>query len=578
MARRLIGLDVGTNAVAVAEVAPGDPPTLRAFGQVALPPDAMREGEVLDVAAVAEAVARLRSEIGLRRGSVRLGIASPRVIVRQVDMPEMSENDLRSALQFQAQDLIPIPVEEAVLDSAILGREVGEDGEGTMRVLLAAAQRSSVVALVESVEAAGLGVESVDLVPLALVRAIGRTVSDNGPGAEGIVSFGGGVTVVVVHEAGVPAFVRVLGTGGRDLTASIAADLDVPEQTAEALKRQLGDASTGDEVEARAQAALERPLGALLDEVRSSLDYYRNQPGATRLLRVLATGGGSQLPGLADRLTTLIGVPVQLARPRENLAIGDIGFDEEDLPRLDPYLAAPVGLAIGDSRGGLVIDLLARPSRVAGGRGRVVAGGIAAAAVLVGALAIPTIARNNEIDDEKAALAAAEATNAQLQAQIADLADAQAKQATLETAQAQINAVLATDVSWSRMLQEISRAIPNDVWLESFDGAVTPDATTITGPVSFGANGLEYPSAAAWLTRVAEIPSLTDLWVESASKGAFGVREIVSFSSSAELTDDARSDRAEAMGAVADLEGTAQDSEGSSLDDSSTPTTTEEPS
>jgi type IV pilus assembly protein PilM len=556
VARRLIGLDVGTNAVALAEVSPGDPPTLRAFGQVALPRDAMREGEVVDEGAVAEAIARLRGEIGLKRGAVRVGIASPRLIVRQVEMPQMSEGDLRSALQFQAQDLIPIPIDEAVLDFAILGRGESDDGEPTMRVLLAAAQEATVERLARAVEAGGLSVAAVDLIPLALVRALGRPVADNGPGAEGIVSFGGGVTVVVVHEMGMPAFVRVLGTGGRELTDAIAAELELPEETAESLKRQLGAPGASEDAVAQARGAIDRPLGVLLDEVRSSLDYYRNQPGATRLLRVVVTGGTSQLPGLADRLTTLVGVPVELARPRDLLAIGDIGFDEADLPRLDPYLPAPVGLALGGTRGGAVIDLSVKAARrgAAPGRGRAAAAAVAGAAVLIGLLAVPTLSRQGEIDDEKEARAAAEQTNADLQAEIAQLSEAQQKQQRLEAAQAQLGTVLLTDVSWSRMLQEVARTIPNDVWLTAFAGNLTPAdpslgaATAINGTVNFSANGLDFPSVASWLQRMSEIPSFTGLWVASAASGDFGGREIVTFSSSSRLTDEARSDRAEELG------------------------------
>ena len=119
MARRLIGLDIGTNAVTVAEVRPGDPPRLEMFGQVALGRETMREGEVADDAAVTEAVGRLRAEVGLKKVSVRLGLASPRVVVRQIEMPLMLRDELGSALQFQAAELIPIPLDDAVLDYAI---------------------------------------------------------------------------------------------------------------------------------------------------------------------------------------------------------------------------------------------------------------------------------------------------------------------------------------------------------------------------------------------------------------------------------------------------------------------------
>lgn len=587
MARRLIGLDVGTSAVTVAEVTPGDPPTLRAFGRVALPHDAGREGEIVDEAAVAAAIDRLRSEVGLRKGPVRVGLASPRVIVRQVEMPVMTRAELAGALQYQASELIPIPVDDAVLDFAILDTfEPPDSEEQVMRVLLAAAQRPTVARLVEAVEGGGFSVENVDLVPLALIRSLARPVADDGPGAEGIVSFGAGVTCVTVHEGGVPRFVRVIGSGGRGLTEAVASRLDIPFDAAESLKRQLDEAA--DDLVSQARSAMDAPLGTLLDEVRSSFDYYRNQPGATRLLRVVATGGGARLDGLTDRLSTLVGLPVDQAAPRTRLAIGDVGFEEGDLPRLDPYLPVAVGLALGAVTPGPVIDFAQRGRRAgAGPRRKAIVGGAVAAAALVALLAVPTLQRRSQLDDERAARDAQERKNQQIQQQISALADAQAKQAQLQATQAQVVSLLQTDVSWSRLLQEIARTIPNDVWLTNFQGSVTQPAArsggaatttttaagagttattaaagtssttavpgaapgvaggTITGPVSFSAVGLDYPSVAAWLQRIAEIPSLTDLWVPSASKATSATLETVDFQSTATLTPEARSDRRE---------------------------------
>src|SRR3954454_14215209 len=245
-----------------------------------------------------------------------------------------------------------------------------------MRALLADAQEATIMRLVSAVEAGGLQVAAVDLIPLALTRALARPVpamaataagggvalAEEGIGAEGIVSFGGGVTAIAVHEGGVPRFVRVLGSGGRELTDAIATDLDVPSETAEALKRALSNPAP-DEMVARARTSVDRPLSVLLDEVRSSIDYYRNQPGAARLGRVVVTGGSAQLPGLPQRLSALVGVPVEPAYMHDLLRIGDIGFAPEELPRLEPYLPAPVGLALGGANVGIVIDLLPKHRR-----------------------------------------------------------------------------------------------------------------------------------------------------------------------------------------------------------------------
>jgi type IV pilus assembly protein PilM len=626
VARRLIGLDVGTNAVTVAEVSNGGAPRLTAFGQVALPRDAMQEGEVVDQAALVEAVKRLRSEVGVRKAPVRLGIATPRLIVRQIEMPRMSREDLAGALRFQLPDLIPIPVDEALVDFAVLDEVAGAaetGGEPVMRVLLAAAQRTTVERLVNAVEEGGLPVESVELIPLALIRALAAPtvpveappapLDDNIPGdteagdaaapptpapiaptvptpeagAEGIVSIGGGVTCVVVHENGIPRFVRVLASGGRALTDAISTALELPPETAESLKRQVG--SVDDEVVRQARAAAERPLAVLLDEIRSSLDYYRNQPGATRLLRVRLSGGGAQFDGVQERLTALLGVPVEPARPRDRVGIADIGFSEEELPRLDPYLPAALGLAMPDNGVTPRLDLAPEEERkhVFGASRNAVIGAIAAALLLV-LLAVPVISRKHSASNDNSAAHAQQQKNAQTQQQINALAPAAQTQAQITALQTQVATVLATDVSWSRVLNEIARTMPNSVWLTSFQGNVTAAGTTthtgpatapstpattpattpgstaaggstttpattapvtpaapVQGTVTFSANGLDFTAVADWIKRVGELPEFMDLWVPSAQKTLLQGQQIVTFQSNAGLTDKARSDRSQ---------------------------------
>ncbi len=613
MARRLIGLDVGTNAVRVAEIEIGEVPVLRAFGQVALPVAAMREGEVLDGPAVTAAIQRLWKELGLRKGEVRVGVASPRVIVRPVDLPAMSEADLAGALRFQAQELIPIPLEDAVLDFQVLetlgpappsgdagqegegegtarpSGEAGEAGEGAAlnRVLLAAAHRETVQRLVGAVRSAGLRVAAVDLVPLALIRAIGRRVASNGEGAEAIVCVGGGVTVVVAHEGGLPRFVRILGTGGRTLTDAIARDLELSNETAEALKRQ-GDLAPED-LAPRVRAALERPLADLLEEVRGSIDYYRTQPDAAPLLRVVLTGGASIQPGLADGLGRLGGLPVELAEPRETLSVGDIGFSPDDIAALDPYLPVPVGLALGGAAIGRRINLVGGEKGIGADTRRIVMIAAAAGLALIAGIGFLTVQRQNTVSVARDKLAAQKSANARVQTDIAGLADAQKNQQQLEAIQVSVESLLRTDVSWSRMLQEIARSEPNDVWLTAFQGTVTrptaaaggtspaagtaaglsgaaatattsttrpgtpstgspaagaaaPTATGPTGTVTFTAVGLDYTSVAAWIQRLSQIPSFNNLWVPSASRSG-GVGANVQFTSTAAITPVSRSDR-----------------------------------
>ena len=589
MARRLIGLDVGTNAVRVAEIELSDPPRLTSFGQVALPPGAMRDGEVVDPAAVTSAIQRLWKELSLKKAPVRVGVASPRVLVRTVDLPTMSDDELAGALQFQAQELIPIPLEDAVLDFQVLETlpvpEVVGDGpppQPMSRVLLAAAHKDLILNLTGAVRAAGLSVAAVDLIPLALIRAVGRRVSDNGAGVEAIVSIGGGVTVVVVHELGIPRFVRILGSGGRSVTDAVARDLELTTEQAEAVKRQM-DTAPADLAE-RAGRAMARPISDLVEQVRGSLDYYRTQPDSIRLLKVTLTGGGALTPGLVDQLVDTVGVPVDLARPREQVAVGDIGFADEQLPLLDPFLPVPVGLALGGLLTGKRIDLLGSGTKEPLDQSRLLRIGAIAAAVVIVALAGLYVLKKNQVDDERDKLAAAEATNRSLQSKISALSDVADRQTQIEALATQTQGLLATDVSWSSVLQSLSRTIPSDVWLTTFQSAVsgtgtdtsgaagatapvTPAPSTGTstgatiGSVNFAAVGTSFDAVAAWIRRIgSDVPAFSGLWVPSASRsGSSGgsgsstdattssasTSDNVTFSSTANLTDKALSNRAE---------------------------------
>src|SRR6188472_3343582 len=107
MADKVIGLDVGTSGVRAVALGRTEPPRLEQYGEVELAPGAVAEGEVVDPAAVAAAVRQLWKQTGLKGRSVRVMIASPRVIVRTVDMPALSDGDTRAALQLQLGDYVP---------------------------------------------------------------------------------------------------------------------------------------------------------------------------------------------------------------------------------------------------------------------------------------------------------------------------------------------------------------------------------------------------------------------------------------------------------------------------------------
>lgn len=353
MRRTRIGVDIGSTAVRAAELSMrGVPPTLVRVAQVPTPPGAVVSGEVRDPAQVADALRELWRRGRFRSREVILGVANQRVVVREVSLPWLSDRELRESLPFQVQEFVPIPVEEAVLDFHVL-EEYERDGRRMIRLLLVAAQRVMIEQIVGAAEAARLRPAGLDLVPFAIVRSVGSIdgmgLDANEAGDEAVVDIGADVTSICVHAWGVPRFVRILPSGGRDVTSAVARGLSVPDEEAERLKR--GGATEAEEGHAQQAVALaENRAASFSDEIRSSLDFYQSQMPGAKIGRVLLTGGGSKYDGLrrtlADRLPAAVaqGHPFHRVNPQ-------IDLPPEAAQEAEPLLAVAVGLALPGVRG-----------------------------------------------------------------------------------------------------------------------------------------------------------------------------------------------------------------------------------
>ncbi|GLY17324.1 cell division protein FtsA [Kineosporia sp. NBRC 101677] len=347
MARRTaIGLDIGTSVVRAVELSFGrDGVTLDRFGQVVLPDGAVRDGEVVDPEAVTAAIKELWSATRFGGKKVVLGVANQRVIVRQLDLPWMEQGELRKSLGFHVADFLPISVEESVLDFYPLEEITNDEGNRQLRGLLVAAQRDTVLLNVQCAEKAGLRVESVDLTSFAVLRAMGRQ-TDLTVGTEALIDVGARVTNIVVHSAGVPRFVRILLMGGQDVTDAVSEQLGVPLDRAEGLKQNFTRIATGDQL-AMVSRTVATTAQDFVDEIRGSLDYYAVSSVGARVERIVISGGGSRLEGLAERLAASTRLPVVLGDPLWPLKIGRTGLDADQIEFIKPLAAVPVGLALG---------------------------------------------------------------------------------------------------------------------------------------------------------------------------------------------------------------------------------------
>ena len=170
MASTIVGLDFGRGVIRAAEVQgfATARPTLVRYHQIQVPATAIDRGDVVDKETVASALKQLWSQGGLKSRKVVVGVGNSRVLVRELSVPRMPMNRIRETLPFQVQDVLPVPVNEALLDFYPVA-EAEEDGKPVIHGLLVAAVKDSVLSTVEAVEAARLEPIDVDLVPFSSI-------------------------------------------------------------------------------------------------------------------------------------------------------------------------------------------------------------------------------------------------------------------------------------------------------------------------------------------------------------------------------------------------------------------------
>jgi type IV pilus assembly protein PilM len=390
----LVGLDIQPGFVAAVQARVNGSIVAEQAAGLALPADAMRDGEVVDDDALAEALRELFGKSRLGK-SVRVGVANQRTVLRTLELPPVTDRkELAAAVNFQAQDQVPMPLNNAVMDFHPLG-VVDTPAGPRQRVVLVAAQRDMIERLVGAVRRAGLTVEGVDLSAFALIRSLYRSEEDQ----TGRVLYLNvdGLTNLAIAEGTVCRFTRVVGSGfegmaselaerrsialtearallaGVDLTAAAPSAQELPAPSidggvggtdpegAEEGEHQLSaedaeDAMSYEELaaiesgpvsqvpqsDADLWTVLENGIRDISGEVRNSLDFHRSQDGGGEVSHVVMSGCAQDIPGFAQALQASLGVEVRCE---------EIGVLENDLSDdVSPHrLAIATGLATAEA-------------------------------------------------------------------------------------------------------------------------------------------------------------------------------------------------------------------------------------
>jgi type IV pilus assembly protein PilM len=351
----LVGLEIESGSIGATEARVNGDVTITATAVEPLPAEAFDDGEVTDPAAVAEALRSLFSTHKLSK-RVRLGIANQRVVVRTLRLPAIDDPaELDSAIRFSAQEQIPMPLEQAVIDHRVVGGVGATEGAPPqIDVIVVAARRDMIAASLKPLRDAGLEPVGVDLSAFGMIRALGDAGVVPGPDAEEgaqpaqravLYCSVGDVTNLAIAKGRSCLFTRVSPVGLDDIAGSLVASAGLSPEHAQMWLGHVGLAQPVEQIEGdpaivgRVRSALDNGAASLLDELRLSLDFYGAQETAVPIERVVLCGPGSAIPGLAEQMEPTLGLPIAAASPPA-LA----GLDAATAARL----TVPYGLALNE--------------------------------------------------------------------------------------------------------------------------------------------------------------------------------------------------------------------------------------
>ena len=322
-----VGLDIEAGSVAAAEVKGHNGSTVvTASGIAPLAPGAFREGEVADPDRVAEALKSLFAANRLSK-QVRLGVANQRVVVRTMRLPAIEDpSEMAAAVRFQAEEQIPMPIDQAVLEHQVVGGVAASENEpAKVDIVVVAARREMIASFVEPVRRAGLEPVGVDLSAFGMIRALGDVASpapDGAPAGETVLFCNvADVMNLAVARGRSCFFTRVANTGLETIASKLATERGLSSEHASQWLAHVGletpvEGVEGDpETVVATRSILEAGAAGMVDDLRLSLDYYGAQEAAIPVDRIVLCGPGSAIAGLATAMEAGVGLPISAATP-----------------------------------------------------------------------------------------------------------------------------------------------------------------------------------------------------------------------------------------------------------------------
>lgn len=333
----LIGLDIGSQTIKAVQLSrQRNSYTLLAAGYIASPPRVMVSQTPGDEQALADTINRLIHDMKVSTADITASLPSSKVITRVIELPKMSESELNSSIQWEAEQYIPLPLSKVKIDYAI----IDENPEtNKMKVLLVAAPITVIERYMRVISLAGLN-------PVALeteILAASRSISVSFPTLDNVivVSIGTANTEIALLYNQILVYTKTYPIGGNTLSRAIAQELGFEINQAEEYKKTYG--LEEDKLEGKIAKSIMPFFNTIFSEMEKTIVYFKEQYPKSDIKTVVLCGGGAKLPGLVATLTKYLGVDSQISNPFMNLSV-----DPKILPSLvtdAPQYTVSIGLA-----------------------------------------------------------------------------------------------------------------------------------------------------------------------------------------------------------------------------------------
>jgi len=340
----VVGLDLGVHNFKGVEVKKDKGKLeLVKFGMGEAAGSNLLSGSDVELAKYSQALKTFFDESGFTTPNVVVAIPESGVFTRVIKVPKMTDKELKSAVPYEAEQYIPLPLKDVNFDYQVLDEtKETKDNKGTMEVLLVAATKSLVEKYVKIIKDARLIPIGLEPETLALSRVVGDTKDQPNPSV--IVTIDTNSTTVIVTYKGVVRFTRNISTGGDALTRAIVQSLGFDFTQAEEYKKTYGlDAN---QVDGKVFTAIKPVFDIILGEIKRAFFFYTTHNSDVNIRRVVVCGGTALMPGLLYYLTTNLNLEVELADPWQKITFpSKLAKEKQFLSEKGPFFVTAVGLA-----------------------------------------------------------------------------------------------------------------------------------------------------------------------------------------------------------------------------------------